>query len=289
MTQSNQPNPNVPQSNDDPQTLTARKSKLQHALYDEPALGRVGEETSPGLYNQKIKQEILDQGIGEVDQDEKKGGFKIGGKTIMLLFLLVGIIGIAYYINTSETPIQKTIGSQLNGEYGNEIPEYRVGVKSFIQDPSITTFELTEADVMLIFNQKFEEEKVDRVEIEEGKITLFKNIGEELDPLWFGVEIVKKENIDGGFEYSIQKIGFGKISIPENISGILSEKIFGKLGDSVQEGISKDMIAEVAGEEVASVLNPDNVEFTTDKLIINLDQGIDGVNQDDLRKLLSSF
>lgn len=187
-------------------------------------------------------------------------------QTISLIISLLTLF-IIYSLVFKPDFVIDPIKQLLNQPYSNQLEKHteeRVDLTkiSFEKDKILT---LSEDQVFNIINDTLPQAKVSRVELEENRIILFRNIANSGKPLWLIVEFKIEDDL-----YKLDKIGFGLIKVPNFIRDralLWVNENFNKF-----PGIN---INDFLGGELSLLLNPKYISINENSIDIKL-IGIDG-------------
>ncbi len=200
----------------------------------------------------------------DLSKKNKKNSLSLKQKGCLgcIVFFLIFLL-ILYF---SPKTILEPLKYYLNGDFGNNIPEYEEiedGV-GFVDKNFFGEIRLTESELLFLMN-KSPQIEFDRIESEEDKIILFVNLADDGNPLWLGFTITEENE-----SFKLARVGFGRIALPEKLVNSIAEKIFGKISDSSQNEMISPITKQIFGEEMATIMNPQNVHLGKDEVVIQI-------------------
>ena len=181
-------------------------------------------------------------------------------KLLQLIVLIVSfiismsVIAIIYKPPVLIDPIKQF----LNYPYTFELPkhsdaDYKISMPD-VKNPGLIV--LSEDQIFGLVNASLPNSRIERIELEENRIILIKNIASSGKPLWLVVELTISNN-----QYTLDSIGFGRYRFPKQVQ----QKVAGFLGD----GIAKTILDVFAGQ-IFSLLDPKYTVIQKDKVEIKL-------------------
>ncbi|MBP9758457.1 hypothetical protein KBD45_02080 [Candidatus Dojkabacteria bacterium] len=125
------------------------------------------------------------------------------------------------------------------------------------KDSSIT---LSEDQVFNIINDTLPQAAISRVELEENRIVLFRNIADKGKPLWLIVEFTVEGN-----EYKLDKVGFGWLKVPD----IFKDRVLVWINENFNK-FPGFKISDFLGGELGLLLNPEYITIQKDSIDVKL-------------------
>lgn len=181
-------------------------------------------------------------------------------KLLQLIVLIVSfimsmsVIAIIYKPPVLVDPVKQF----LNFPYTFELPKH-VDTDYKIPMPDVKNsglIVLSEDQIFGLVNASLPNSRIERIELEENRVILIKNIASSGKPLWLIVELTITNN-----QYTLDSIGFGRYRFPKQVQ----QKVAGVLGD----GIAKTILDVFAGQ-IFSLLDPKYTVIQKDKVEIKL-------------------
>lgn len=141
----------------------------------------------------------------------------------------------------------------------------RVDMQQLIAENS-GSLVLTEDQFYNLVNDKFPHAGISRVELEEDRIILFKNIAQKGKPLWMIAEIEIEEQ-----KYKIGDIGLGRFKVPNAFKESVVEWMKTKVEGIKTEGKeTKFELSALLGQEMGMLLDPKNIVLKENELEVKL-------------------
>jgi hypothetical protein len=201
----------------------------------------------------------------------------MGCKKIFQLLSLFSIllIAVAAYIGIYKPDFVLDPAKELlNNPYSFELEihsDERIDIEKLITENKTGELIITEDQVYNLINDKFPKLQISRIEVEEGKLLIFRNIAEKGKPLWLVFEV---ELIDG--KYKLSRMGFGKIEIPKAFKDQTVNWAIERFLSSGWNDTSKNEFTKFLGGDIALLLNPEYVVMEKDQIrvkLVNIEPG----------------
>lgn len=181
-------------------------------------------------------------------------------KLLQLIVLIVSfiismsVIAIIYKPPVLIDPIKQF----LNYPYTFELPkhvdtDYKIPITDVKNSGLIV---LSEDQIFSLVNASLPDSRIERIELEENRVILIKNIASSGKPLWLVVELTISND-----QYALDSMGFGRYRFPKQVQ----QKVAGFLGD----GIAKTILDVFTGQ-IFTLLDPKYTDIKKDKVEIKL-------------------